>query len=101
MGRHRGECAGARHLYDAEVLGDLALRLRCDRDGGRGRRGRRCTTDKAKGNERGGMGFEAVNGGILAAMFDLVLGASVALVDPTRRSATMQLSMSFMRGGEC
>lgn len=44
---------------------------------------------------RGGLGSEAVNGGILAAMFDLVIGSSSALVDPTRRSATVQLSMSF------
>lgn len=44
---------------------------------------------------RGGLGSEAVNGGILAAMFDLVIGSSSALIDPTRRSATVQLSMSF------
>jgi uncharacterized protein (TIGR00369 family) len=45
----------------------------------------------------GGMGMEVVNGGVLSAMFDLVLGSSAALVDPTRRAATMQLSMNFMR----
>lgn len=45
----------------------------------------------------GGLGTDAVNGGILAAIFDLVIGCSPALLDPTRRSATMQLSMSFMR----
>lgn len=44
---------------------------------------------------RGGLGSSAVNGGILAAMFDLVIGASPALIDPTRRSATIQISMSF------
>jgi uncharacterized protein (TIGR00369 family) len=46
---------------------------------------------------RGGMGTSAVNGGVLAAMFDLVIGCTPALVDPTRRSATMQLSMNFMK----
>lgn len=44
----------------------------------------------------GGLGSRsAVNGGILAALFDLALGCAPALVDPDRRSATMQLSMSF------
>lgn len=46
-------------------------------------------------DHRGGMGTDAVNGGILAAMFDLVIGCTGALVDPTRRTATVQLSMSF------
>jgi len=46
---------------------------------------------------RGGLGTSAVNGGVLAAMFDLVIGCTPALIDPTRRSATMQLSMNFMR----
>lgn len=48
-------------------------------------------------DQRGGLGSEAVNGGVLAAMFDLVVGSTSALVDPTRRSATVQLSMSFER----
>lgn len=46
---------------------------------------------------RGGLGSEAVNGGILAAMFDLVIGSTCALVDPKRKSATMQLSMNLER----
>jgi uncharacterized protein (TIGR00369 family) len=46
----------------------------------------------------GGMGSaEVVNGGLLAAVFDLTIGCTSALVDPTRRSATLQLSMSFER----
>lgn len=45
----------------------------------------------------GGMGTDAVNGGVLAALFDLAIGVTAALVDPTRRSATAQLSVSFMR----
>ena len=47
---------------------------------------------------RGGKGSSAVNGGVIAAMVDLTIGSSAALVDPTRKSATMQLSMSFERG---
>lgn len=46
---------------------------------------------------RGGLGSEAVNGGILAAIFDLVIGSTCALVDPRRKSATMQLSMNLER----
>lgn len=46
---------------------------------------------------RGGMGTRAVNGGILSAVFDLVIGSSGALADPTKRTATIQLSMSFER----
>jgi uncharacterized protein (TIGR00369 family) len=52
--------------------------------------------DPVRPEQRGGMGSDAVNGGVLAAMFDLVVGCSPALVDPTRRSATVQLSMNFM-----
>ena len=47
--------------------------------------------------QRGGLGTLAVNGGVLAALFDLAIGCSAALIDPTRRAATMQLSMSFER----
>ncbi len=46
--------------------------------------------------QRGGLGSDAVNGGVLAAMFDLAIGCTPALVDPTRRSATVQLSINFM-----
>jgi len=45
----------------------------------------------------GGLGSDAVNGGILAAIFDLAIGCCGALVDPTRRTATIQLSMNFER----
>ncbi len=44
------------------------------------------------------MGEDRVfNGGVLAAMYDLVIGAAGAIVDPTRRAATVQLSMNFER----
>ena len=46
---------------------------------------------------RGGLGTAAINGGVIAAMFDYAIGCSAALVDPTRRAATMQLSMSLER----
>jgi uncharacterized protein (TIGR00369 family) len=46
---------------------------------------------------RGGLGTSAVNGAVLAAVFDLAVGCTAALVDPRRRTATMQLSMSFER----
>ena len=46
---------------------------------------------------RGGMGSDAVNGAIIAAAFDLALGCTPALMDPTRRSATVQLNMRFER----
>ena len=52
--------------------------------------------DPVRPEQRGGLGSDAVNGGILAAMFDLVIGCAPALVDPTRRSATVQLSLNFM-----
>jgi acyl-coenzyme A thioesterase PaaI-like protein len=47
--------------------------------------------------QRGGLGTAAVNGGMLAAMFDFVIGTTPALIDPTRRTATMQLSITFER----
>src|SRR5687768_9540739 len=53
--------------------------------------------DPIRPEQRGGLGTAAVNGGVLAAVFDLAIGCTPALVDPTRRTATMQLSMSFMK----
>lgn len=56
------------------------------------------TLPELRPEHRGGVGSAAaVNGGILSAMFDLAIGTSAALVDPTRRCATVQLSMSFER----
>ena len=58
----------------------------------------RATIDPIPKQFRGGMGSASVvNGGVLAAMFDLALGCAAALSDPTCRTGTMQLSMSFMR----
>lgn len=55
------------------------------------------TVDAVQPAQRGGLGSAAVNGGVLAAIFDLAIGCTPALVDPTRRTATVQLSISFMR----
>jgi len=46
---------------------------------------------------RGGLGTTAVNGMVLAGLFDLAVGSTVVLLDPRRRSATVQLSISFER----
>lgn len=54
--------------------------------------------DPIRPEQRGGLGSDAVNGGVLAALFDLTVGCAPATIDPTRRSATVQLSMNFMRG---
>jgi uncharacterized protein (TIGR00369 family) len=55
------------------------------------------TLPEVRPEHRGGLGTSAVNGAIIAALFDLVLGCTAALVDPTKRCATLQLSMSFHR----
>ena len=52
--------------------------------------------DPVREEQRGGLGSDAVNGGVLSAIFDLVIGCAPALVDPTRKSATVQLSLNFM-----
>jgi uncharacterized protein (TIGR00369 family) len=57
----------------------------------------RITLGEVRPEHQGGLGSEAVNGGVMAAMFDLAIGCAPALVDPTRRTATMQLSMTFMK----
>ena len=46
---------------------------------------------------RGGLGTEAVNGVVLAGLFDLVVGTVGWLTRPEARSATVTLSMSFFR----
>ncbi len=47
---------------------------------------------------RGGLGDDAVvNGGALSALCDLMIGSTSFLVDPTVRSATVQLSIRFER----
>jgi uncharacterized protein (TIGR00369 family) len=55
------------------------------------------TLPEVRPEHRGGLGTAAVNGGVIAAMFDYAIGCTPALLDPSRRAATMQLSMSFER----
>jgi acyl-coenzyme A thioesterase PaaI-like protein len=59
----------------------------------------RVSIDPLKPAHRGGIQGTAVNGGVLAAMFDLALGMPGLLrTHPEgKRSATIQISMSFMR----
>jgi acyl-coenzyme A thioesterase PaaI-like protein len=52
---------------------------------------------EVRAEHRGGLGTAAVNGLVLAGLFDLAVGSTVMLLDPRRRSATVQLSMSFER----
>jgi uncharacterized protein (TIGR00369 family) len=52
---------------------------------------------EVRAEHRGGLGTSAVNGGVLAAVFDLVTGCTALLVEVGRRTATVQLSMSFER----
>ncbi len=46
---------------------------------------------------RGGLGTDAVNGVVLAGLFDLVIGTVGWLARPDTRSATVTLAMSFFR----
>ncbi len=55
------------------------------------------TLPEVRPEHQGGLGTSAINGGVMAAIFDIVIGCSPALLDPTRRVATVQLSMSFER----
>lgn len=55
------------------------------------------TLPEVRPEHQGGLGTHAINGGIISAMFDYAIGCTAALVDPTRRCATMQLSTSFER----
>jgi uncharacterized protein (TIGR00369 family) len=55
------------------------------------------TLPEVRPEHRGGLGAAAINGGVLAALFDYAIGCTPALRDPTRRCATVQLSTSFER----
>jgi len=47
---------------------------------------------------RGGLGDDAVvNGAVLSALCDLLIGSTCVLIDPLSRSATVQLSIRFER----
>lgn len=51
--------------------------------------------DPVRPEHRGGLGTAAINGGVMSAMFDLAIGCTPALIDPSRRSATVHLSINF------
>lgn len=75
----------------SKTLNHFGVRLSFEND--------RCIVelDPIRPEQRGGMGTEAVNGGVLAAIFDLVIGCTPALIDSTKRTATISLSMHFER----
>lgn len=52
---------------------------------------------EARNEHRGGMGTQAINGGVMSAMYDFALGNTGILVSPLRRYATVQISLSFER----
>ena len=55
----------------------------------------RAVIDPVTPVHRGGLGTDAVNGVVLAGLFDLVIGTVGWLTRPDVRSATVNLSMSF------
>lgn len=57
----------------------------------------RAVIDPVTRVHRGGLGTDAVNGVVLAGLFDLVIGTVGWLTRPDTRSATVNLSMSFFR----
>ncbi|MEP7132094.1 MAG: PaaI family thioesterase [Acidobacteriota bacterium] len=57
----------------------------------------RAILDPVEGYHRGGIGTDAVNGAVLAGLFDLVIGTVGWLTRPEARSATVSLSMLFLR----
>jgi uncharacterized protein (TIGR00369 family) len=57
----------------------------------------RAVIDPVLDVHRGGLGTDAVNGVVLAGLFDLVIGTVGWLTRPDTRSATVTLSMSFFR----
>jgi uncharacterized protein (TIGR00369 family) len=57
----------------------------------------RAVIDPVRDIHRGGLGTDAVNGVVLAGLFDLVIGTVGWLVRPDTRSATVNLAMSFFR----
>ena len=57
----------------------------------------RAVIDPVQPVHRGGLGTDAVNGVVLAGLFDLAIGTVGWLTRPETRSATVTLSMSFVR----
>jgi acyl-coenzyme A thioesterase PaaI-like protein len=57
----------------------------------------RCVVDPVLPGHRGGLGTEAVNGAVIAGVFDLVIGLSGYLHTHGRRAGVAQLSIQFLR----
>ena len=57
----------------------------------------RAVIDPVQPFHRGGMATEAVNGVVLAGLFDLVIGTVGWLTRPEARTATVTLAMSFFK----
>jgi uncharacterized protein (TIGR00369 family) len=57
----------------------------------------RAVLDPVQSYHRGGIGGDAVNGAVLAGLFDLAIGTVGWLVRPDTRSATVSLAMTFLR----
>jgi acyl-coenzyme A thioesterase PaaI-like protein len=57
----------------------------------------RAVIDPVMPYHRGGMGTDAVNGPVLAGLFDLAIGTVGWLTRPDSRSATVSLAMTFFR----
>ena len=57
----------------------------------------RAVVDPIKPEHRGGLGTDAVNGAVIAGVFDLVIGLSGYLQTLGRRAGVAQLSIQFLR----
>lgn len=57
----------------------------------------RAVLDPVQSYHRGGIGSDAVNGAVLAGLFDLAIGTVGWLARPDTRSATVNLAMTFLR----
>lgn len=57
----------------------------------------RAVIDPVQAFHRGGAGTDAINGVVLAGLFDLAIGTVGWLARPGSRSATVNLSMTFFR----
>ncbi len=82
----------ARSWNDSAPMRQLGVRLeftRVDRV--------RAVIDPVLPHHRGGMGTDAVNGAVLAGLFDLAIGTVGWLTRPDTRSATVSLAMTFFR----
>lgn len=82
----------ARTWNDAPPMKQIGVRLdftRVDRV--------RAVIDPVQPFHRGGMGTDAVNGAVLAGLFDLAIGTVGWLTRPETRSATVSLAMTFLR----